>query len=330
MTVTVYKSTDASAPVLTGQAGKLIDLLDAVLVNGYGSKAAQGWSKVYSGTNKAAYRSNDSTSNRFYLRVDDGATITAGLGKEGAIRGFESMTDVDTGTGPFPTVAQWTNGMVWTKSTTADATARAWCLVGDGRTLYVRLVNGSQSLLGGFGHCNSFRPGDNFNSFIAGHAVNGAAAAQNTMGTAPTVNGITQASQVYLPRPYHQLGGAINIYPNMYPLYNNAANNVLILGAVTVAVTYGWLVTYPTTIDQTMHFLPHGIFENTSGTTWNFRALFPGMYVPLHSNPLTDLDTVPGGTLLPGRTLMGLTFNSNNAGGAPASQFLVDTTGPWT
>jgi hypothetical protein len=34
MTVRVYRSTDASAPVLTGQVGSLTALLDAVLVNG--------------------------------------------------------------------------------------------------------------------------------------------------------------------------------------------------------------------------------------------------------------------------------------------------------
>jgi hypothetical protein len=43
MTVRIYRSTDGSAPVLTGQAGKLTDLLDAILVNGYGSKTAAGW-----------------------------------------------------------------------------------------------------------------------------------------------------------------------------------------------------------------------------------------------------------------------------------------------
>ena len=40
MTVRVYKSTDGSAPVLTGQAGSLTTLLDAVLVNGYGAATA--------------------------------------------------------------------------------------------------------------------------------------------------------------------------------------------------------------------------------------------------------------------------------------------------
>ena len=35
MTVKVYFSDQAGAPVLTGQVGSLINVLDAVLVNGY-------------------------------------------------------------------------------------------------------------------------------------------------------------------------------------------------------------------------------------------------------------------------------------------------------
>ena len=39
---TVYRSDDAGAPNLTGAAGSLIAILDAVLVNGYGAKPAAG------------------------------------------------------------------------------------------------------------------------------------------------------------------------------------------------------------------------------------------------------------------------------------------------
>ncbi|WP_297486902.1 MULTISPECIES: hypothetical protein [Pseudomonadota] len=38
MTVTIYSSKDASAPALTGIAGSLVAVLDACLVNGYGTK----------------------------------------------------------------------------------------------------------------------------------------------------------------------------------------------------------------------------------------------------------------------------------------------------
>ena len=71
MTVTVYLSTDASAPTLDGNVGSLITVLDAVLVNGYGAKAAAGWTKAFSGTNKAAYRNSPSTGTGLFWRIQD-------------------------------------------------------------------------------------------------------------------------------------------------------------------------------------------------------------------------------------------------------------------
>lgn len=127
-----YSSIDASAPVLTGEAGTLVNLLDKLLVNGYGSKPAQGWTKPFSGTNKAAYKQPIGT-NGFYLRVDDNAVDS---NKTAQVRGYETMTDVDTGTFLFPTVAQRANYYV-AKSTTANSTARPWRAVGDGYTLFL-------------------------------------------------------------------------------------------------------------------------------------------------------------------------------------------------
>lgn len=104
MTVRVYHSTDSSAPVLSGQVGALIGVLDAILVNGYGSKAAVGWTKAFSGTNMAAYKQS-AGSNQLYLRVDDTNATDA------RVVGYETMSDVNTGTGPFPTATQQSGGL---------------------------------------------------------------------------------------------------------------------------------------------------------------------------------------------------------------------------
>lgn len=45
MTVTVYRSTDGSAPTLTNAIGQMLLLLDAILVDGYAGKSSQGWTK---------------------------------------------------------------------------------------------------------------------------------------------------------------------------------------------------------------------------------------------------------------------------------------------
>lgn len=162
----IYRSTDSSAPVLTGQAGSAITLLDAVLVNGYGSKAAAGWSKAYSGTNKAAYRSAATASARHYIRVDDAAALGPGT-REALVRGYMAMTDVDTGTDPFPTVAQAANGMSLGKSTTTDATARPWVIAADERTFIVLVLVGRWQLHY-FGEIQSFKPGDAYHATIIG------------------------------------------------------------------------------------------------------------------------------------------------------------------
>lgn len=134
-----YRSTDSGAPTLNGTPGSLIGLLDACLVNGYGSKASAGWTKDYSGTNKAVYR--PSHGSRFFMRVlDDGSDGTNGA-RVARVRGYETMSDVDTGTGPFPTDAQVSGGLFVGKSSTADSTARPWVVLADGKRVILMIAH---------------------------------------------------------------------------------------------------------------------------------------------------------------------------------------------
>lgn len=206
--VKIYHSAMVGAPALSGTAGALIAILDACLVNGWGSAAvdsivisggiatvtkaaghpmeedavaeitgatvtggsingekkvltatatqytfdatgipnqtatgsithklaSMGWAKAFSGTNKAAYRASDITGVRNYLRVDDSAVQSA------RVVAYESMTDVDTGTNPYPTTAQMSGGGHWCKhsTTTSSATARPWVLIGDEHAFYLQ------------------------------------------------------------------------------------------------------------------------------------------------------------------------------------------------
>lgn len=75
MALTVYKSTDASAPQMNVSAGTLLAVLDACLVNGYGSKAAAGWSKtvVDAATHQALYTQGAAAGlaqKKFYVKDD--------------------------------------------------------------------------------------------------------------------------------------------------------------------------------------------------------------------------------------------------------------------
>jgi hypothetical protein len=96
-------------------------------------RAGAGWEKAFSGTNKAAYRSLDLAGTRLYLRVDDSTTTYA------TVSGYETMSDVDTGSGAF-------NGGGtgrWYKSDTANASARGWRVFADSRCVYLLINKGS-------------------------------------------------------------------------------------------------------------------------------------------------------------------------------------------
>lgn len=98
------------------------------------------WEKPFSDTNKAVFRSKveGPGSTRFFYRVAD--TVSGSL--PAMLRGFESMSDVDTGIGLFPSVAQVSgNGSSVLRSD--SATARGWYIVCDGRTVYGACANDS-------------------------------------------------------------------------------------------------------------------------------------------------------------------------------------------
>lgn len=97
--------------------------------------AGAGWTKPFSGTGKAGYRAP--MGNRFYLRVLDDGSDGTNAAKVANIRGYESMTDVDTGTGDFPTIAQMASGLWASKSSTADTTARPWIVLADEKRVIV-------------------------------------------------------------------------------------------------------------------------------------------------------------------------------------------------
>ena len=89
-----------------------------------------GWTKAFTGKNKAAYNSATSDSG-FYFRIDDSGAYSVGQ----PVRGYEAMTDVDTGTRAFPTVAQQANFA--TRRSTDASGDRVWVLVADDKFFYL-------------------------------------------------------------------------------------------------------------------------------------------------------------------------------------------------
>jgi hypothetical protein len=220
-----YTSADASAPVINGVADSYRQALKAILCDGYGAKAAAGWTEAHSGTNKAAFRQGVGPvgSTQAYFRVDDSGP-GAGTHKEGRIRGFGAMTDVDTGTDPFPTVAQMANGGFFRKSTTADATARAWKCWATHRSFIMLIATGDTA--------NTWYPivfADSY-SWTASDAYRQILLARGTenVATADTIDqlaadiGTAQAGQ-YIMRSDTGLGSSVNIGKHGNKAWNSIA-----------------------------------------------------------------------------------------------------------
>jgi hypothetical protein len=178
MTVRIYRSSDSSAPVLSGQTAALKDLLKTCLAGtgtAYGSKQKAGWVNVYEATGKIALQGGGISSGMIF-RIDDSASGSGGA-QESLLTGYAAMSDVDTGTERFPTTGQFSAGLVIRKSETADATARGWILVADERTAYLLVgwyfptpTDYGFSLIG-FGDFESDVPGDGYNAFVMGRST---------------------------------------------------------------------------------------------------------------------------------------------------------------
>ncbi len=315
---TIYKSTDGSAPVLTGQAGKLTDLLDACLVNGYGAKAAAGWSIAFTATNRRAYRGGAGT--QLYLRVRDDAGGTGGA-KEALARGFETMSDVNTGTNPFPTSAQLSsttdNSLVWRKSVTADATARPWIVVADNKTVYVFIQTGDVALAYfgyTWGDFDSFVSGDVWNCVINGRAtentgsINGNHLVSGDLDAGLNfVNNASGSIGCYTARPYTGIAGGAQA-ARMYPgcsILGNPANG-------------GGGLLYPNAADNAIYMTPTYLtFAQSSAG--NLRGRFRGLWNWWHVGGANDGDTFNGGGDLAGKSFLVIKASPN------AGMFIIET-----
>lgn len=228
---TVYRSSDLGAPVLSGSPGAFAAVLDAVLVDGYGSKAPLEWIRVFSDGHKRVYR-NDTLvgASGYYIRFDDSDATSC------SVSAYETMTDVDTGTNVFSPTAT-----TWPKSATANTVARNWIIVGNERCVYFFVDSGgsvySRNTGWFFGDFNAFGVTDigrfaystsyNSNGLVsslfaassyasaplrAARSYDGATIGENLKSRAATISGQgiwggTPANA--LPYPYPTTGGAV-------------------------------------------------------------------------------------------------------------------------
>jgi hypothetical protein len=288
--------------------------------------APAGWEKVYSGTNLAAYRSADLLSTRNLLRVDDTGTTNA------RVVGYETMTDVSTGNGVYPTNAQVPGGLYWAKADSANATARAWTLIADNKTFYLHTNTHTTSAnLGnaggvvGFGDTAAFKSNDLYSCHIQGYTSDASGATgQRSDSFNYNYNSGQSAVGLYLSRSYTGIGAAISCgkRPENYGIadgtvggvahvqWPNGADNALLLSRVIASE-------YPTSGVHTL------------------RGALRGLLAPMQ-NCATSFgwrDKLDGQGSYAGRKLLAIKGHGgpaeNVSGNAATGCVIFDITGPW-
>jgi len=262
-------------------------------------RAPAGFSKAFSGTNKAAYRSDDVTGNRHYLRVDDS------IGNNARVRGYETMSDVDTGTEPFPTDAQLSGGAYLHKS--SAATNRAWFLISDGLMVY--FICDASGVWGGgtggliFGDPITYKTPDPYATcLIAGNAASASAFCYS----------LTSANGAWMPRSHTGIGSSV------WSLRRSHISTSE-LGFSGSSVNQP----FPNPVDNGLHVWPVDCWEWVSTYVAYARGIMPGFWNPIHQSGPAHLSFHEEIAQLPGRTLLTL-----NGWGSPY-RVLFDLTGPW-
>jgi hypothetical protein len=374
MTVKVFRNTDFGAPTNTSAAGALIAILDACLVNGYGSQtvtsitrtdttatvtvptahllkdgtfirisgatqtdyngdfaitvmgantftyqvanspatpatgtitskvAPANWTKPFSGTNLAAYKQG-AGSNGMYLRIDDIASTSNSLPKA---RGYENMSDINTGTMGFPTDAQYGTGLN-SAMVKSISSATEWCILATEKILY--LCSESATGLRGFhvfGDIASYKNGDIYNTVIITNKSGVYVDQQSAFMATFLSSDNADLSGHFMVRASTQSGTAITCgkYSEGMTRLGNAG-------------------TYPSPVDNALHIAEITITESNGGR----RGTLPGVWNPLHSRPFSTADIILGTGDFTGKKFMAFDFGSNYSGSV--GQILLEISNTW-
>lgn len=382
-----FHSDMPNSPVLNGVAGALTDLLDAVLVTGFGTKTASslvvsggvatltvspshsavvgatisvagatpsglngekvvtaisagtvsyatglsdqtatgtvtfkiaplGWTIAQTTTNTRAYKPSAAEASGCLLRVLDTGTTNA------RVWGYESMTDIDTGSGRFPTDAQQSGGLYWPKSDAANSTARRWFIFGDDRMVYVGTAPGSSyqthMTTHAFGDVLAQRSGDAYSCLLTGDLydrVGSGAMSGGDIGFSQRP-GSSEGGKFY-PRAFTGLGGSVAA--ELFGISHNGGGGTVQSGCPN----YSW-GTFPNNADNGLLLCPVTTFVGNG-----FRGNLPGVWHVIQDarGSFATGDIVAGTGPLANRKLMAVTAAPPQGG--QDGTFFVDITGPW-
>ncbi len=204
------------------------------------------------------------------------------------------MSDVDTGTGLFPTDVQLSGGGYCLKTA---GTNRKWTLISDGRLVYLFLdYSNNNSYFGGFvfGDIDSYVGSDAFCcSLIC-----------SSSGAQQSLFYLNNSANSYLARSYTQLGASVLSFRSSHgrtPNYLGGGGQV-----------------FPSPSDNRVHLWPVECWEPSVA-----RGLMPGLWNPVHNSDIPHGFLIENIPQLPNRTLVNQHITS------PSYMGVFDITGPW-
>jgi hypothetical protein len=308
---TIYKSSDTNAPFLYGTTGSLITLLDACLVNGYGSQSAVGWSKpianatsgTFAGSSYGCYQQPTGSGITLFIN-DNGPNVSAAF-KEAWAVGWESLGSLSSsvtnscgsGSGQFPIPAQLltTGHVVIRKSNTSDSSSlRQWVVLDDSSSFYLLIATGDTVNMYygfGFGDIYSFKntTTDSYRCIIMGRSAENSSAAASD-GFDICSSGTTLSTVVagnFMARGYAGAGTSSAI----------AKHGDAVKGSTTL---YLGNIPFPNSVDTALYISPVWVVEPSAPTV---RGQLRGLYQPLHPIAnFTDGQTFSGSLDYSGKT----------------------------
>lgn len=270
--------------------------------------APLGWTKTFTGTNLAAYKMTDVQGTGFFLRVDDTGNTTA------RVRGFEAMSDVNTGTGLFPSLPQSSgSGHFWSKSNAADGSARPWYVLGDSRGFYLfvnNYVGSSEYQSYYFGDVISLKSNDPYACVLRGNIANRSDSSGLVSEDLGYADATTSIGGMHIARVSNTLGGSVSAFssPSLsigLPLHHTIGGQ-------------GWA--YPSPVDNGLILSALMLYQASLG----YRGYFPGLrtspqYV---GSSFATGDYVAGTGVMAGKKVLVIKLGSTTPGVSQAVLFM--------
>lgn len=272
-------------------------------------QASAGWVKAYSGTNKAAYQMPSAEhAGQMLFRAWNDATMT---GSEGLrMRGYEAMSDVDTGTNPFPTVAQVAGNGIASACLGAGTAATTYRIFTNGKVVIIVLAvtnAGSSRTYSNPAVFGAFAPKGSADAYCVGvwGGVGLDAERFSTFASA------TNPPNMYLARSHTSAAGAVQC--------GRVVDSGLLSSSGTVAIGSAGLAA-PNATDGAYYVSAVRLI--TAGLT--LRGVAPGVHCPMHAmtSVVSDGAIMPGAGPYAGREFMACNITGSG-------QLWVDITGPW-